>query len=59
MGVDHAGGHVAVAQEFLHAATVAPAFAQMGGERMAQRMGCLGCVILCAIVQKTKHGHHS
>lgn len=38
MGVDHRGGHIGVAEQFLHGADVVAAFEQVGGEGVAQRV---------------------
>ncbi len=38
VGVDHGGGHVAVAEQFLHGADVIAGFEQVGGEAVAQRV---------------------
>ena len=38
MGVDHGGGHIRVAQQFLHRANVRTGFQQVRGEAMTQRV---------------------
>lgn len=36
MGVDHGGGHIAVAQQLLHSANVGTGLQQVGGKAVAQ-----------------------
>lgn len=38
MRVDHRGGHIGMAEQFLHGANVAAGLQQVGGETVAQRM---------------------
>jgi len=70
MGVDHGGGHIGVAQQFLHRSDVTAALKQMRGEAVPKRVwrcrlgdtsylhGSLECA-LESLVVKVMAAHHA